>query len=123
MASEFKDISDLIKQGMQVEAIEKLLDLREMMADIRDENLALKDRLQALEKSLEDKSQLTYEPPFYWMVDGGKKDGPFCQKCFDADDKRIRLQGNSSSDRWNCRVCTSIYNGPNYVYKKRAIVY
>ena len=65
MASEFKDISDLIKQGMQVEAIEKLLDLREMMADIRDENLALKDRLQALEKSLADKSQFTYEAPFY----------------------------------------------------------
>lgn len=117
MASEFNDISDLIGKGMTVEAIEKLLDLRESMANLRDDNLALKERVQALEKSLEDKSQLTYESPFYWMADGDKKYGPFCQKCFDANDKRIRLQG-SSNDRWTCMVCSSKYTGPNYVYKK-----
>ncbi|PYF82391.1 hypothetical protein DFP75_103219 [Marinomonas alcarazii] len=104
MASEFNDITDLIKKGMKVEAIEKLLDLREMMADIRDDNLALKERLQALEKSLEDKSQLTYEAPFYWMIDGESKDGPFCQQCRDSEKKNIRLQ-NYREGWWNCATC------------------
>jgi DNA-binding transcriptional MerR regulator len=113
MASEFKDISDLIKQGMQVEAIEKLLDLREMMANLRDDNLALKERLQTLEKSLEDKSQLTYEAPFYWMIKGDVKDGPFCQQCCDSSKITIRLQ-LEGNDYWSCRTCKQAYTGPDH---------
>jgi hypothetical protein len=113
MASEFKDISDLIKQGMQVEAIEKLLDLRTMMADIRDENLALKETVKKLEASLEEKTKLVYEAPFYWMIEDGNKDGPFCQQCSDSSKITIRLQ-LEGNDYWTCRTCKQAYNGPDY---------
>lgn len=108
MASEFHDITDLIKKGMKVEAIEKLLDLRESMADLREENLALKAELQELIRSLEDKSQLTYEAPFYWMVDGESKDGPFCQQCRDSEKKNIRLQ-SFRKGWWRCATCKNSF--------------
>lgn len=117
MASEFQDISHLIKQGMKVEAIEKLLDLREMMADIRDENLVLKETVKKLEASLEEKAKLVYEAPFYWMIEGSNKDGPFCQKCFDSDTKKIRLQTNGN-DYWICNACKSQYRGKEFKVRK-----
>lgn len=121
MASEFNDISDLIRKGMKVEAIEKLLDLRESMANLRDDNLVLKERVQALEKSLEDKSQLTYEAPFYWMVDGDKKDGPFCQQCWDSSQKKTRLV-HEGNDYWKCNVCKNGYKGPNWKRQSIGVV-
>jgi hypothetical protein len=113
MASEFNDISDLIRKGMTVEAIEKLLDLRESMANLRDENLALKEGIKKLEVSLEEKAKLVYEAPFYWMEDAESKDGPYCQTCSDADAKRIRLQ-TTGNDFWKCYVCSSVYKGADF---------
>lgn len=113
MASEFNDITDLIRKGMTVEAIEKLLDLRESMANLRDENLVLKETVKKLEASLGEKAKLVYEAPFYWMVDGGNKDGPFCQQCCDNDKKNIRLQ-HEGNDYWKCRSCQGTYKGPKW---------
>lgn len=102
------------------EALEKLggiqdalFFIREELLRVQEENYALKDKIKQLEEKIEEKGKIIYEKPSYWAVDGENKDGPFCQKCYDADRKLIRLQGGKR-DVWSCHQCKSTYYGPNY---------
>ena len=37
---------------------------------------------------------------------GEKEDGPYCQKCYDADRKLVRLRQNEEDQaEWDCRAC------------------
>ena len=87
--------------------------IREELLRLQDENHELKEKIKQLEEKLEEKGKLKYEKPSYWVIDGETKDGPFCQKCYDADKKLIRLQGGGN-DRWSCHECKSTFYGPSY---------
>jgi len=87
--------------------------MREEMSRLQDENRDLKDKARVLEERLKTKEGMIYKAPSYWMQKDGAEDGPFCQKCFDANQKLIRLQGGNN-DHWVCKECTSHYAGPNY---------
>ena len=60
------------------------------------------------------RGSIVYEKPAYWRVDGDIKDGPFCQRCYDSEQKTIRLQIGINNDVWKCLECKSVYYGPRY---------
>lgn len=91
--------------------------VREDLLRVQEENHALKEKIKQLEDKLEEKEKVIYEKPSYWTIDGENKDGPFCQKCYDADRKLIRLQGGKN-DVWSCHECRGIFHGPNYTPPK-----
>ncbi|PKN88367.1 MAG: hypothetical protein CVU51_04155 [Deltaproteobacteria bacterium HGW-Deltaproteobacteria-1] len=64
-----------------------------------------------LEKEI--KKEVKYESPYYWKMQDGKKDGPFCQCCYDKDHSLIRLQ-ESVRGYWECKVCSNNYTDSNY---------
>lgn len=101
---------------------EALYFLREELLHQQQEKADLKAQIDELKAQLDLKSRVQYIKPSYWVVDGDKKDGPFCQKCYDADRKLIRLQ-DYGSDRWKCQNCDKIYEGPNFQRKIRAVSY
>uniref|UniRef100_A6VSU9 Uncharacterized protein n=1 Tax=Marinomonas sp. (strain MWYL1) TaxID=400668 RepID=A6VSU9_MARMS len=117
MIPKYKDISDLLDKGATVEALERIMELREATLELQEENLDLKVKVKKLEEELEEKAKLNYEAPFYWMIEGDNKDGPFCQKCFDSDTKKIRLQTNGN-DYWICNACKSQYRGKEFKVRK-----
>lgn len=93
--------------------VNSLADAKLQIADIKN-IITEKDQLiKEVSEKLKIKGQVSYEAPFYWLNDEGKKDGPFCQKCYDTDQKLIRLQG-SRIDRWTCCNCKNWFYGPNY---------
>ena len=47
----------------------------------------LKYKIKHLEDKLEEHGKIKYVNPSYWIDDGDSQDGPFCQKCYDADTK------------------------------------
>ncbi|GBC60569.1 hypothetical protein DENIS_1526 [Desulfonema ishimotonii] len=98
-------------------AQQALLELQGGLFDLQDEKRTLKDTIAALEEKLRIKENVEYIKPGYWTVDGDKKDGPFCQRCYDADGKLIRLQGGKF-DRWRCEQCNKTFYGPNYSHPK-----
>jgi hypothetical protein len=59
------------------------------------------------------KNEVKYESPYYWKVKDGKKDGPFCQCCYDKDHSLIRLQ-EPIKGYWECKSCNSSYTDGNY---------
>lgn len=94
----YKDIVELMKKGATVEAQEQIMALREAALEIQEENLLLKDRVCSLEEQLKQKAKLTFDRQVYWLVDGDNKDGPYCQRCYDAEHILMRLQKGEIDD-------------------------
>ena len=111
--SEVKEkISDTMSKLGDIQ--DTLFFIREELIKTQDENYELKNEVRILNEKLADKKNVDYFEPLYWkVIDEEKKDGPFCQRCFDVDDKLVRVQGNDN-DEWSCRECNSYYRGKNY---------
>ena len=109
----YKDIVDLLKKGSTIEAQEKIMELREGALALQEENILLKERISELESRLNKKNELQYEAPFYWAMADEKKEGPFCQRCYDSDSKIIRLQ-KIEEGNWHCRLCSNSYFEDSY---------
>ena len=94
--------------------------IREELLRVQEENHSLKERIKELERKQSEKEKLQYIKPSYWIIDQEKKDGPFCQKCYDANQLLIRLQGENN-DIWHCHECKSIYYGPGHTPHQRRV--
>jgi ribosomal protein L37AE/L43A len=57
--------------------------------------------------------RLKYEAPYYWVIEGDLKEGPYCQCCQDTDKKLVRLIGNGEGF-WECKACKNTYKDSNY---------
>ena len=108
-----KDIYELVKKGATLDLQEKLIRFREEALSMQEENVNLKIRVQDLERELAYEKQVVYENPYYWRIEADKKDGPFCQKCYDVDKKLVRLQ-TVSKGLWTCNSCNKIYRDNSY---------
>lgn len=104
----YKDIVDLLKKGATVEAQEQIIALREGALLLQEENFGLREKVRSLEESLRIKGQLTFDGASYWLNDGSKTDGPFCQHCYDTGGKFVRLQ--DWEDTWLCFACKNLPN-------------
>lgn len=92
---------------------DSLFFIREELIRVQDENQSLKVTIKELEQQIDLRGKVVYEKPSYWIYDGEKKDGPFCQRCFDVTMKLVRLQGGNN-DVWVCHECKTVFYGPNY---------
>jgi len=107
-----KEIYELIKKGATLELQEKLIKMREEALALQEENIALKEQIKKLEERLAVSKNLEWDGRVYWLiVPDGKKQGPFCQYCYDTESKLIRLQAYSYTDEdrrhdsWGCLAC------------------
>jgi hypothetical protein len=108
-----KDIYDLAKKGATLELQEQLIKLREEAVRLQEENLQLREKVKSLEEQLQVKVQFQFDGSAYWKGDPRSKDkeGPYCQRCYDADMKVVRLQSHHYSYQgqdnysWQCRAC------------------
>lgn len=73
---------------------------------LREENNQLRERLSAREN-------MQWDPPYYWRVNNGEQEGPYCQHCLDTEDKTIRLQ-TSGNGYWECYACKNGYKDKTY---------
>lgn len=112
----YRDIMDLLKKGMTIEAQEKIMELRSGALELQEENLRLRERIRTLELEASRARALIFEKEIYWMqLDDGRKDGPFCPRCYDDSKKLVRLHDGRkrvAQCRWICLSCkyTSDYH-------------
>lgn len=119
------DIARIIKDsGASLEAAETKMKLAELISALADskieianikEILLTKDaEIQALKDQLEMKNKVVWEEPYYFLItDTDKKDGPYCQKCYDTDKKLIRLQ-SLNRGIWKCEACQNTFRDKSY---------
>ena len=113
------DIARLLKEtDISLEKAETKLRLAELVGALADakfelaevQNLLLDkdEKIKKLAETLHTKKNVLWEPPWYWSVDEGKKDGPFCQQCYDKECTLIRLQ--DLHGYWICLNCKNTYD-------------
>jgi hypothetical protein len=97
------DIAKLLREtDVSLEKAETKLKLAELVGALADAKLDLAEvqnllldkdkKIMTLEQTLHTRKNVLWESPWYWSVDGGKKNGPFYQQCYDKELKLIRLQ-------------------------------
>jgi hypothetical protein len=97
--------------------ISTLADTKIQVAEIQDVLLEKDGEIKKLQEALTIKEIVTYEPPFYWTKDGERKDGPYCQRCYDKDKILVRLQ-DYGDGRYVCEVCDKSFDTPERQYRK-----
>jgi len=113
------DIARLIKDSdSSLERAESKLKLAELMSALADAKIEVTEiqqllidkdsQIRSLKEQLAVRDRLQWEEPYYWLINDSSKEGPFCQHCFDANGKLIRLQGYSNG-YWNCTACKNDY--------------
>jgi hypothetical protein len=104
----YKEIVELLKKGATLEAQEKIMQLREAVLELQEENHKLKNTINELKEKLEISKKLEFDGSVYWLKGKG---GPFCQRCYDVDQKLVRLQDDfwEDSSTWYCNECKNSY--------------
>ena len=124
------DIARLLKDSTtsleQAEVKMKLAELISALADAKIEMAAIQELLLekeseivALNEKLEIKDNIVWEKPYYFLVKGSQKDGPYCQHCYDSEKSLIRLQqpATTSPGLWQCHKCGNKCKDNKYVPK------
>jgi hypothetical protein len=110
----YKDIADLVEKGLTLEAKGKIIELREAVLGLQEENIALKMRIGDLEAQQNKKQSLRHIRSLYY-ADGDAV--PFCPKCWETQTKTIHLfkieLGSTNSERWQCHVCDCDFHATN----------
>jgi hypothetical protein len=110
----YQDILESLRNGLTVEAREKILELREAALRLEEENLALREKLRRFENDSEVCSRMHFEKGVYWLRtptdDGTNLLGPFCQVCHDREKKPVRLhRNNAPGGGWFCAACRNAF--------------
>jgi hypothetical protein len=75
-----KDVAGLIQKYDNIELVRRVVELQQQVYDLVSENRTLKDRLTT-------RDQLVCRKNSYWKG----QDGPFCSRCWDGEDRLVRL--------------------------------
>lgn len=119
------EIARLLKEsGSTLEAAERkmhvaglidaLAEARIEVAGIKEVLLEKDELIAQLKQEFALAGNLVWEQPYYFVVDDNKKDGPFCQQCYDSEHKLIRLQGRQRSGGWDCHNCGGFFKDSSY---------
>ncbi len=103
----FSTVIELIKKGSQMEAQAQIQRLQEQYLELHAANLELKQELLELKEKHSQKEKMVFEEPFFFLVEGEKKDGPFCPRCWQKEERKCRAVAtpNSHYGTHKCQVC------------------
>ncbi len=107
----FSTTIELIKKGSQMEAQSQIQTLQEKYLELHAENLELKHELLQAKEKLREKDELIFEEPFFYVQLEEERDGPFCPKCWQKDEKKCRVvkTPESYSGSSECQVCRTSF--------------
>lgn len=112
------DISKLLEIIRDPDLKIKINDLYGENIKLKEENYTLRKRLDELEERVNVKSRLVHEGNHYFLTEGDKRQGPYCTKCWDSDNKLIRLHKgghHNGLQYFSCPNCKTSTNTGTYI--------
>jgi hypothetical protein len=107
-----KEIAELIKKYNDQELYQKIVDLRDEIFILKEDNLGLKEKLKELESAFEIKVKLKKEGNLYYVIsENGEKEGPYCLTCWDDDKKLIHVilhHDPRTGTTFSCHRCSKL---------------
>ena len=103
-----KDLAVLVQKADNLELLKHVLALQSQVQDMFNENRTLRDKVGALEATIELARSLSFRAPFYFVVGD---ETPFCPRCWEVDRKAVHvvLIFRNGSTRWDCKQCNQTY--------------
>ncbi|OIP59074.1 MAG: hypothetical protein AUK19_02840 [Candidatus Moranbacteria bacterium CG2_30_45_14] len=106
---ELKSVGKVLQEAGKIEQYQQILEVQEKLLvqqkrifDLEHENGELKSELKL-------QSELVFEKNAYWIMKDNKKDGPFCTKCKDSEEKMIRMREGDYMSGWAyCPGCKQV---------------
>ena len=107
-----KSVASTIQQIDNIELYQKILEVQKEAIDLLNENRELKEERAELLNKIKIKDQLLFDDNLYWLVeDNGKRNGPFCSRCWDVDQKLVRMKNDSNEFYFSCPDIQRCQNG------------
>ena len=108
-----KTASDAIKASGKSEGLQALIDLQAVMLELIQnqhrqilEIVQLRDTIKQLEQEKTRAEHITFDGASYWKTIGDRREGPFCQVCYDKEEKLSRLRVfHGTGVNWRCNIC------------------
>ena len=112
-----KEIAELIKKYNDQELYQRIVDLRDEIFELREDNLNLREEVRALTASSDISAELEREGNVYYHnTSGGQRLGPFCLACWDYDRKLVSLLLGSKiydgESTIKCNICVARRSSP-----------
>ncbi|MGI9285805.1 MAG: hypothetical protein ACR2P1_10485 [Pseudomonadales bacterium] len=107
----FSTAIDLTKKGSQMEAQAQIQKLQEQYLELHAQNLELKQELLELQARQKEQDQMIFDEPFFYIEGGETRDGPFCPRCWQGQDKKCRVIATPGSydGTHQCQVCDECF--------------
>jgi len=111
-----KSIAKVLQEAGKIEQYQQILDAMAKLLEMQNRITELESENKECEEKLKIKENLIYENNAYWINKEGKKEGPFCSRCWDKNKDLIRLQPTANPSSSRCPECkNSFKTGPeNY---------
>lgn len=100
-----KDAAGILKEAGKIEQYRQILEVQEKLLEMQRQISELETENKTLKEKLDIKGQLMFENNSYWLVQDGKKDGPYCSCCWDDNRKTIRMQPCGNPAYFSCPKC------------------
>ena len=107
----FKKVLELAQAGQLDEMKTLLAGLQDEFLAMFEENEALKSQLDEVAHILDMSENMEFDGQKYWLDQDRRREGPFCQLCYDRDGLLIRLE--EQDKHWRCRNCSSAFMKPH----------
>ena len=110
-----KDAVKLVRKIDNIELYRKILDLQSEAIELIEQSKLKDEKIAKLKKALKIKGKMVCKDSAYYLTDGKGKiiDGPFCTKCFDADQDTIRIVAHTTGGQVKCLKCKVIFDSEN----------
>ena len=106
--NELRAIGKVLQEAGKIEQYQQILAAQQQLLEMQKKIGDLDGENKKLREELEVKGSLVPEGNLYWLENDGKRDGPFCTKCRDSEQKLIRLHQAMHSGRMYCPECKTV---------------
>lgn len=102
-----KSVAKTLQQMDNIELYKQILDIQSQALELLEENRTLKDENYELRERIKIKKSLLFENNMYWIEKDNKKEGPFCSRCWDMQNRLVRMHIYSGNycECPACKVC------------------
>ena len=102
-----KAIAETVKRHNDPDLYQRIMDLRDDIFNLKEENLSLREQVRDLEDKMARHDSLSFRS-FAYQKEGDTS--LFCQRCYDVDGKLVRLITRTSTrGSHHCTACDSWY--------------
>jgi regulator of replication initiation timing len=112
LITDMQAIGKILQKAGNIELYEKLLTIQEKALETMEQNKNLREENSKLKEKLKIKDSLRFKENAYYTVDqeGNIKDGPFCSRCWDHNEKLICMHLSEKPRSIWCPKCKT-YGG------------